>query len=83
METADVIETKVGRSNVVKNHPSWPCAAAAMSGGHETSYLVDTVGQALSKGVAATATAQPSDPVEYLAEWLLRQASMTMKALNW
>uniref|UniRef100_A0A383W448 Uncharacterized protein n=1 Tax=Tetradesmus obliquus TaxID=3088 RepID=A0A383W448_TETOB len=43
-----------------------------MSGGHETSYLVDTVGQALSKGVAATVTAQPSDPVEYLAEWLLR-----------
>jgi hypothetical protein len=49
-----------------------------MSGGHETACLVDAVGQALSKGVAATVTAQPADPVEYLAEWLLRQASMSI-----
>ncbi|KAF6264037.1 hypothetical protein COO60DRAFT_1624406 [Scenedesmus sp. NREL 46B-D3] len=52
-----------------------------MPGGHETAYLVDTVGQALSKAVAATVTAQPADPVEYLAEWLLRQASRSRQAL--
>eukprot|EP00878_Enallax_costatus_P032113 GHUV01035216.1.p1 GENE.GHUV01035216.1~~GHUV01035216.1.p1 ORF type:complete len:195 (+),score=51.32 GHUV01035216.1:447-1031(+) len=40
--------------------------------GHETTFLVDTVGDALSKGVAAMVAAQPADPVEYLAEWLLR-----------
>lgn len=44
----------------------------ALMPGHETTFLIDTVGDALAKGVAATVAAQPSDPVEYLAEWLLR-----------
>ena len=35
-------------------------------------YLRVTVGAVLSKGIAATTLAQPSDPVEYLATWLLR-----------
>eukprot|EP00775_Hariotina_reticulata_P001846 gene1846-2179_t len=39
--------------------------------GHETAYLIDTVGHALAKGVSATVAAQPDDPVEHLAEWLL------------
>lgn len=40
--------------------------------GADTAFLVDTVGDALAKGVAATTIAQPADPVEYLAQWLIR-----------
>jgi hypothetical protein len=39
--------------------------------GHDSAYLIDTVGHALAKGVSAAVAAQPDDPVEYLAEWLL------------
>lgn len=53
-----------------------------MPGGHETEYLVYTVGQALSKGVAATVQAQPADPVEWLAEWLLRHACEALLATS-
>jgi len=35
-------------------------------------YLNGTVGSLLSQGVAATVASQPADPVEFLAEWLLR-----------
>lgn len=40
--------------------------------GPYTNYLIDTVGETLSKGVAATYEAQPDDPVAYLARWLLK-----------
>lgn len=40
--------------------------------GPETAYLRELVGDALSRGCAATAVAQPNDPVEYLGQWLLR-----------
>lgn len=42
--------------------------------GDDARYLAATVGDALAKGVAATAAAQPGDPVGYLAQWLLRCA---------
>lgn len=35
-------------------------------------YLQGTVGEALARGCAAVAAAQPSDPVDYLGHWLLR-----------
>lgn len=35
-------------------------------------YLKETVGEALARGCAATVTAEPNDPVEYLGRWLLR-----------
>ena len=38
-----------------------------------TAYLNETVGGLLSQGVAATVASQPADPVEFLAEWLLRR----------
>jgi hypothetical protein len=37
-----------------------------------TVYLNETIGGLLSQGVAATVASQPADPVEFLAEWLLR-----------
>lgn len=36
----------------------------------DTEYLKLTVGDALTRGCAATATVRPADSVEYLAEWL-------------
>ena len=38
----------------------------------DSAYLMNTVGDALSMGVAATVQAQPHDPIDYLAQWLLR-----------
>lgn len=38
----------------------------------DSDFLKATVGDALAKGVAATVEAQPDDPVEYLARYLLR-----------
>jgi hypothetical protein len=35
-------------------------------------YLREKVGAVLAKGIAATALAQPADPVEHLANWLLK-----------
>lgn len=35
-------------------------------------YLHETVGSLLSQGVAATVASQPADPVEHLANWLLK-----------
>lgn len=43
-----------------------------MPAGYDSQYLIETVGDALAKGVAATIAAQPADPVEHLATWLLR-----------
>ncbi|GFR41453.1 hypothetical protein Agub_g2141 [Astrephomene gubernaculifera] len=40
--------------------------------GNDTTYLKDTVGEALARGCAATIGAQPNDPVEYLGLWLLK-----------
>jgi hypothetical protein len=37
-----------------------------------TEYLNGTVGNLLVQGVASTVASNPSDPVEFLAEWLLR-----------
>jgi hypothetical protein len=35
-------------------------------------YLRKAVGDVLSKGIAATTLAQPNDPVEFLATWLIK-----------
>ncbi len=51
-------------------HP--PGTADTMAPGKDTAYLQETIGDALGRGVAATVTAQPTDPVEYLGQWLLR-----------
>mmetsp|Transcript_34733 Transcript_34733/g.103036 ORF Transcript_34733/g.103036 Transcript_34733/m.103036 type:complete len:669 (-) Transcript_34733:669-2675(-) len=40
--------------------------------GHDTKYLQELVGDALARGTAATITAQPNDPVDFLGQWLLR-----------
>lgn len=37
-----------------------------------TEYLNGTVGNLLVQGVASTVASNPADPVEFLAEWLLR-----------
>ena len=42
---------------------------------HDTSYLKDTVGDALSRACAACIEVQPLDPVEFTARWLLRYLS--------
>jgi hypothetical protein len=36
----------------------------------DTEYLKNTVGDALTRGCAVTATVRPADSVEYLANWL-------------
>lgn len=46
-----------------------------LKGGPDTTYLKETVGEALARGCAAVVTAQPNDPVEYLGLWLLRYAA--------
>eukprot|EP01112_Ceratiomyxa_fruticulosa_P001206 TRINITY_DN1120_c0_g1_i1.p1 TRINITY_DN1120_c0_g1~~TRINITY_DN1120_c0_g1_i1.p1 ORF type:complete len:338 (+),score=118.86 TRINITY_DN1120_c0_g1_i1:2-1015(+) len=38
----------------------------------DVEYLKTAVGDALSKGIAATTVALPEDPVEYLGNWLLK-----------
>ena len=43
-----------------------------MKGGPDTSYLKDTVGEALARGCAAAIQSQPNDPVEFLGLWLLK-----------
>jgi hypothetical protein len=37
-----------------------------------SAFLQGTVGPILARGVAATVAAHPDDPVEFLAEWLLK-----------
>jgi hypothetical protein len=49
--------------------PLYDGKAAQMSA---TEYLNGTVGNLLVQGVASTVASNPSDPVEFLAEWLLR-----------
>lgn len=41
----------------------------------DSGYLKETVGEALARGCAATVTAEPNDPVEYLGRWLHRCAA--------
>ena len=38
----------------------------------DTDYLKRMVGDTLAKGCAATMAANPTDPVEYLGQWLLQ-----------
>lgn len=38
--------------------------------GHDTEFLKQAVGEALSRGVAAVVAAGPVDHVEYLGQWL-------------
>ena len=38
----------------------------------DATYLRETVGPTLAEGCAATAAARPTDPVEHLANWMLR-----------
>ena len=45
------------------------------SDGPDAAYLRATVGDALARGVAAAAAAQPADPVDFLARWLLRRVA--------
>ena len=42
----------------------------------DTDYLKLTVGDALTRGCAATATVRPADSVEYLAKWLHKYVSL-------
>ncbi len=38
----------------------------------DSQYLKDTVGLALSRGVAAASINHPHDPIDYLANWLIK-----------
>lgn len=38
----------------------------------DTDYIKRMVGDTLAKGCAATVAANPTDPVEYLGQWLLQ-----------
>ncbi|KAJ1488837.1 hypothetical protein T484DRAFT_3584449 [Baffinella frigidus] len=38
----------------------------------DSAYLQEHVGAALTAGLASVAAAQPNDPVDYLAHWLLK-----------
>ncbi|KAL0226766.1 hypothetical protein P9112_014090 [Eukaryota sp. TZLM1-RC] len=42
-------------------------------------YINSTVGPILTDAIAATVLANPSDPVEYLANWLLRRESLAVQ----
>ncbi|DBB04446.1 hypothetical protein WJX77_006340 [Trebouxia sp. C0004] len=42
----------------------------------DTDYIKRMVGDTLAKGCAATVAANPTDPVEYLGQWLLQQAKV-------
>ena len=48
---------------------------AEMSKGLDTEYLKTAVGDVLSKGIAQTIGAQPADPIEYLAQYLLKSVA--------
>ncbi|KAF8057245.1 RSP2 [Scenedesmus sp. PABB004] len=52
----------------------------ATPAGDESAYLVATVGDALARGVAATVSAAPDDPVAHLGEWLLRFVAAEQQA---
>ena len=53
----------------------------------DTEYIKRMVGDTLAKGCAATMTANPMDPVEYLGQWLLqyvhRRASSLFDSFMW
>lgn len=55
--------------------PSTDSGSASASDGPDAAYLRATVGDALARGVAAAAAAQPADPVDFLARWLLRRVA--------
>lgn len=39
----------------------------------EADYLKRTIGASLAEGMAEVASKRPSDPIEYLALWLLKK----------
>ena len=45
----------------------------------DATYLQDTVGPALTAGLASCASARPDDPVDYLAHWLLKYLAVQEK----
>lgn len=45
----------------------------------DAQWLKDNVGDVLSTGVTAVILANPADPVEYLAHWLLKQVETTTR----
>ena len=45
----------------------------------DAKYLQETVGPALTAGLASCASAQPDDPVDYLAHWLLKYLAVQEK----
>ena len=45
----------------------------------DAQYLQETVGPALTAGLASCASAQPDDPVDYLAHWLLKYLAVQEK----
>ena len=42
----------------------------------DTEYVKRMMGDTLAKGCAATIAANPSDPVEYLGQWLLQYVAL-------
>ena len=45
----------------------------------DAAYLQESVGPALTAGLASCASAQPEDPVDYLAHWLLKYLAVQEK----
>jgi hypothetical protein len=55
-----------------EHHQHSPSNTRHAQQGMASAFLQGTVGPILARGVAATVAAHPDDPVELLAEWLLK-----------